>query len=77
MNDFKLYKVYHLGNAHCFHLHVAGSPEEALQQCFGQSRAILSEKQREKSCRAEEVKIDGYSLKIEKENSQEERDEAI
>ncbi len=77
MNDYKLYKVYHLGNAHCYHLHVARSPEEALRRCFGHTNATLSEEQRDKSCRAEEVKIDGYTIKIEKERSKDIANETI
>jgi len=66
VDELKLYKVYHLGNAACFNLRVANSPEEALQQCFGHDDDRIDDQSRDRSCRAEEVKIDGYRITIEK-----------
>ena len=53
MEDLRLYMVYYLGASPCWNLRVASrrkKPHDAM----------------EKSCRAEEVKIDGYKISIEK-----------
>ena len=64
MSEFKLYKVYYLGEQACWNLHVARSPEEALMQCFKHSSAPVDAA--ENSCRAEEVKFDDYEITIKK-----------
>ena len=66
MEDLRLYMVYYLGASPCWNLRVAQSPEEAMMQCFDNSRRKKPHDAMEKSCRAEEVKIDGYKISIEK-----------
>lgn len=66
MKELKLFKVYNLGNVKCFHLRVAHSEEEALTQCFGEQKVNIFKKDKNQSCRAEEVKIKGYNIILEK-----------
>ncbi len=66
VEKLKLYMVYHLGDNSCWNLRVAGSPEEALTQCFNHSGKPRPADAAERSCRAEEVRLDGYNIKIEK-----------
>ncbi len=66
MNDLKLYKVYYLGERKCWSLRIASSAEEALMQCFRHAEQGMPADGAEKSCRVEEVVIDGYKINIEK-----------
>jgi len=66
MQKLKLYKVYYMGNVNCFNLRVAASPEEALHQCFGHKDSGIDDNNRDRSCKAEEVEIEGYNITIEK-----------
>ena len=66
MKELKLYKVYHLGANSCWDLRIAHSAEEALTQCFEHNVAQRPESASESSCRAEEVIIRGYRIKVEK-----------
>ena len=66
MAELKLFKVYYLGNQACFHLRVAQSPEEALLQCFEKGPSPKPRDAAERSCRVEEVVINGYRIKVEK-----------
>jgi hypothetical protein len=66
MEELKLYKVYYLGERGCWSLRVAGSPEEALMQCINHSDMPKPDDAAENSCRAEEVKFDGYRINVEK-----------
>jgi hypothetical protein len=65
MEELKLYKVYYLGDSSCWNLRVARSPEEALLKCFDRTDRNKPADAHEKSCRVEEVLIDGYRIKIE------------
>jgi hypothetical protein len=66
MQELKLYLVYHMGNSPCWNLRIAHSQEEALMQCFDKPPENRPDDIKERSCRVEEVKFDGYELKIEK-----------
>ena len=66
MSELKLFKVYFLGDSPCWSLRVARSEEEALIQCYSHSDRPKPPGAEEKSCRAEEVKFEGYKLTIEK-----------
>ncbi len=66
VDELKLYMVYHLGDSTCWNLRVAGSPEEALTQCFDHSERPRPADAAERSCRAEEVRIEGYKIRIDK-----------
>ena len=67
MEDLKLYMVYYLGDSPCWNLRVARSEEEAIMQCFNGSKKPKPPGAHEKSCRVEEVRIEGYKIRIEKE----------
>jgi len=58
--------VYYLGDSPCWNLRVARSPEEAIMQCFDKSKRKKPRDAMEKSCRVEEVKIEGYKISVEK-----------
>jgi hypothetical protein len=66
MEEFKLYKIYHLGANPCWDLKVARSAEEALTQCFEHRRFPRPDSAIDSSCRAEEVMVQGFKIKIEK-----------
>lgn len=66
MEDLKLFMVYYLGDSPCWNLRVAHSPEEAMMQCFDRSRRTKPHDAMQKSCRVEEVQIDGYKISVEK-----------
>ena len=66
MEDLKLFLVYYLGDSPCWNLRVAHSPEEAMMQCFDHSKRKRPSDSMEKSCRVEEVKIEGYKITVEK-----------
>lgn len=66
MQELKLFMVYHLGANHCWDLRIAHSAEEALTQCFEHLHKPQPDSAIESSCRAEEVNIQGYLIKIEK-----------
>ena len=66
MEKFKLFKIYHLGANPCWDLRIAHTAEEALTQCFEHLHKPRPDSAVESSCRAEEVIIQGYRIKIEK-----------
>ncbi len=66
MKEWKLYKVYHLGAQPCWDLRIASSAEEALTQCFEHNINQRPATAAESSCRAEEVRIPGFRIIIEK-----------
>ncbi|MGQ9560510.1 MAG: hypothetical protein ACUVTG_05445 [Candidatus Oleimicrobiaceae bacterium] len=66
MDELKLYMVYYLGDSPCWNLRVARSEEEAIMQCFNTSKKPKPPGAAECSCRAEEVRIAGYKIKVEK-----------
>jgi len=66
MEELKLYIVYHLGANACWNLRVARSPEEALAHCLDHTGTTPKKEAHEGSCRAEEVQLPGYRIKIDK-----------
>ncbi len=68
MEEYKLYKVYYMGDKACWNLKVARSPEEALTKCFDFPQRSQDLKKNDRCCRAEEVKINGFNIKVEKDN---------
>ena len=66
MSEYKLYKVYHLSEKSCWNLRVAQSPEEALTHCINHPHSTRPDDAADRSCRAEEVKINGYTIKVTK-----------
>lgn len=64
MDELKLYMVYYLGDSPCWNLRVAKSPEQALTQCFDHSGKPRPSDNSGRSCRVEEVKIQGYKINI-------------
>ena len=66
MKEFRLYKVYYMGDPVCWKLRVAQSPEVALTQCFDRAEREKNMEPFSHCCRAEEVEIPGYRIKIEK-----------
>ncbi|HNW58745.1 MAG TPA: hypothetical protein PKI62_03620 [bacterium] len=66
MDELKLYLVYHLGINPCWNLRVARSPEEALTTCFHHSAEVGVNDVDAGSCRVEEIRLEGYRIKIEK-----------
>lgn len=66
MDELKLYLVYHLGINPCWNLRVARSPEEALTSCFHHSTDVGIDDVDAGSCRVEEIRLEGYKIRIEK-----------
>jgi hypothetical protein len=66
MDELKLYLVYHLGINPCWNLRVARSPEEALTTCFHHTDEINISDVDAGNCRVEEIRLEGYKIKIEK-----------
>ncbi|MBD3385877.1 hypothetical protein GF407_13245 [candidate division KSB1 bacterium] len=66
MDEYKLYKVYHMGEKKCWNLKVARSPEEALTKCFDYADRVEDLKHSDRCCRAEEVKVEGFTIKVKK-----------
>lgn len=66
MDELKLYLVYHLGINPCWNLRVARTPEEALTSCFHHSDSVGINDMDAGSCRVEEIKLEGYKIRIEK-----------
>ena len=65
MKEYKLYKIYHMGEQACWKLRIAQSPEEALTQCIDKREGSEDKTPFSRCCRAEEVKIPGFTIRIE------------
>ncbi|MBN1541998.1 hypothetical protein JW992_07600 [candidate division KSB1 bacterium] len=66
MKEYKLYKIYHMGENGCWKLRIAQSPEQALMQCIDLREGAEDQAPFSRCCRAEEVKIPGFQIRIEK-----------
>jgi hypothetical protein len=66
MSDLKLFMVYHLGEHPCCNVRVANSLEEAMTQCLNHSGKPKPNDAAMRSCKVEEVKVNGYKITIEK-----------
>ena len=66
MSDLKLYMVFHLGDEPCYNVRVASSPEEAMTFCLNHSVKPKPNDAAQKSCKVEEIKVQGYKITIEK-----------
>jgi hypothetical protein len=65
MGELKLFIVSHLGNNPCWRLVVAEDAPSAFLKCMGTKKEVQI--QSRKSCQVEEVKIEGYKIKVIKE----------
>ena len=66
MSDLKLFMVYHLGEQPCCNVRVASSLEEAMTQCLNHSDKPKPSDAALRSCKVEEVKVEGFKITIEK-----------
>ncbi len=66
MSELKLYMVYNLGSKSCCNIRVAASAEEAMTGCLDHSNKPKPEDAEMSNCKAEEVKINGYKITVEK-----------
>ena len=66
MSDLKLFMVYHLGEQPCCNVQVASSLEEAMTQCLNHSGRPKPSDAALRSCKVEEVKVEGFKITIEK-----------
>jgi hypothetical protein len=64
--EYKLYRVYYLGDRACWKLRVARSPEEALEECLSREERIAGLEKTDRCCRVEPVEIKGFRIIIEK-----------
>lgn len=65
MAELKLFIVSHLGKNPCWRLVVAEDSASAFVKCMDITKA--AQKESRKNCRVEEVKIEGYKIKVIKE----------
>ncbi|HNR69143.1 MAG TPA: hypothetical protein PKN04_16425 [bacterium] len=66
MKEWKLYKIYQMGENSCWKLRVAQTAEDALTQCIDLREGSDSHIPLSRCCRAEEVKIPGFRIRVEK-----------
>jgi len=65
MAELKLFMVSHLGKNPCWRLVVAEDSASAFLKCMNITK--LPQKDSRENCRVEEVKIEGYKIKVIKE----------
>lgn len=63
MEDLKLYVVTDLSTSPCWFILPARNKEEAILRCIDEKNCP-SGKERQSNCKVEELRIDGYDIKV-------------
>jgi len=63
MEELKLFMITDLGATPCWFLIPARNSEEALMKCINDKKCPIS-KERQSNCKVEELRIEGYTIKV-------------